>query len=82
MSFEKIHRYLHKHIHPFEHLSHGAIIAIAVFALLKLEMVVVFLESPRLRWSAAIVGFIITIISSFYYERNILKIRKREADWV
>ncbi|MBI4095913.1 MAG: hypothetical protein HY438_03575 [DPANN group archaeon] len=82
MSFEKLHRYLHKYIHPFEHLGHGAIIAIIVFALLKLELFIVFLESPKLRWSTAIVSFVITVISSFYYERNILKIAKRKADWV
>ncbi len=82
MRFEKLQRFLHTKIHPFEHLSYGAIITLIVFGLIKLDLFVVFLTTPKLRWSAIVTSFIVTVIASFYYERNVLKIAKRVKDWV
>lgn len=73
--FHKLHRFLHQHAHPFEHLGHGAIVALVILGIVKLELFVTFLVYPKLRWAATIAGFAITIIASLYYERKILKIK-------
>ncbi len=82
MSFEKLHMFLHRHAHPFEHLSHGAIVALIILGIIKLELFVVFLTMPKLKWLAIIAGFIVTLLASLYYERNILNIKKRITDWL
>ena len=80
--FHRLHKFLHQHMHPFEHLTHGAIVALIVLGAIKLELFVTFLVSPKLRWAATIIGFVITIIASLYYERNILNIKKQITDWL
>ncbi|MBI2041095.1 MAG: hypothetical protein HYT16_03250 [DPANN group archaeon] len=82
MSFEKFHRYLHKHMHPFEHLSHGVIVALIILGIIKLELFVIFLAYPKLKWFAMVAGFVVTLLASLHYERNILKIAKRARDWL
>jgi len=80
--FDRLHKFLHAHAHPFEHMSHGAIGALIILGIIKLELFVVFLTIPKLKWLAIIAGFIVTLLASLYYERNILNIRKRLTDWL
>ncbi len=80
MNFEKLHMFLHRHAHPFEHLTHGAIVALIILGIIKLELFVVFLTMPKLKWLAIIASFIVTLLASLHYERNILKIAKRARD--
>ena len=80
--FDRLHKFLHAHAHPFEHLSHGAIAVLIILGIIKLELFVIFLTMPKLKWLAIVAGFIVTLLASLHYERNILNIAKRAKDWL